>query len=99
MPLSRLSVGTYWGNELTCNLSGNIQPQSSRPPEPLWTDPGIKSGISMHKLISISKKERKRAGRKQMVEHFPKILASKKNHHHLKIAFLGAKITKIRNTI
>ena len=34
--------GNLSGNELTCNLSGNIQPQSSQLTELLWTDPGIK---------------------------------------------------------
>ena len=53
MPLSRHSVGTYRGNELTGNLKGNIhQPHLSQLAEPLWTDPGIKSGISVRELIS-----------------------------------------------
>ena len=43
--------GKLSGNELTRNLSGNIQPQSTRLAEPLWTDPGIKSGISVRELI------------------------------------------------
>ena len=30
-------------------------PQSSQAVEPLWTDPGIKRGISVHKLISTAK--------------------------------------------
>ena len=42
------------GNELTRNLSGNTWPQSSQLAEPLWTGPGLKSGISVHELISIS---------------------------------------------
>ena len=33
------------GNELTRNSSGNTQSQSSQLAEPLWTDPGLKSGI------------------------------------------------------
>ena len=41
------------GNKLTCNLSGNTYPQSSQLAEPLWTDPGLKSGISVRDLISI----------------------------------------------
>ena len=45
--LFRHSAGTYQGNELTRNLSGNIQPKSSQLAEPLWTDPGLKSGIGM----------------------------------------------------
>ena len=50
--LSRHSVGTCQGNKLTCSSSGNTQPQSSQLAEPLWTDPGIKSGICVRKLIS-----------------------------------------------
>ena len=60
--------GNLSGNDLTRNLSGNIRPQSSKLAEPLWTDPGIKSGISVRELISTSekkekKKEEKRTGR------------------------------------
>ena len=64
--------------ELTCNFSGNIQPQSSQPAKPLWTYPGIKSGISLCKLIStLKKKERKKsAGGEWNSEHSPIILAS-----------------------
>ena len=36
--LSSQSVGTYQGNKLTSNLSGNACPQSSQLPDPLWTD-------------------------------------------------------------
>ena len=49
------------GNELARNLSGNTRKQSSQLAEPLWTDPGIKSGISVREII---------AG-----EHSPSILA------------------------
>ena len=41
-PLSRHSAGTLSENELTHNLSGNTQSQSSQLAEPLWTDPGQK---------------------------------------------------------
>ena len=54
--LSRHCVGTYQGNELTHNWSGNAQPKSSQFAEPLWTDPGLKCGISLHELISALKK-------------------------------------------
>ena len=47
------------GNKLTRNLSGNIQPQSSQLTDPLCTDPGIKSGIGVCKLVSTSKKKKK----------------------------------------
>ena len=55
--------GNLFGNELTRNLSGNIRPQSSQAAEPLWTDPGLKSGISVRELISTSE-EKKSAGGK-----------------------------------
>ena len=47
------------GNELTRDLSGNIRPQSSQLTEPLWTDSGIKTGISVCELNSASKKKKK----------------------------------------
>ena len=70
--------GNLSRNELTCNLSGNIQPQSSQAAEPLWTDPGIKSGISVRELISTppKKKRKKKAKTGNMVKHSPKLLAS-----------------------
>ena len=37
--------GNLSGNELTYNLSGNTQPQSSQLTDPLWTDRGINSEI------------------------------------------------------
>ena len=39
--------GSLSGNELTLKLSDTAQPQSSQLAEPLWTDPGLKSGISV----------------------------------------------------
>ena len=44
--------GNLLGNELTCDLSGKLG-QSPQLADPLWTGPGVKSGISVHKLISI----------------------------------------------
>ena len=44
--------GNLLGNELTRNSSGNARLQSSQLAEPLWTDPGLKSGISVRELIS-----------------------------------------------
>ena len=51
MLLSR-QCGNLSGNELTRNLSGNTQLQSSQLVQLLGTDRGLKSGISLHKLIS-----------------------------------------------
>ena len=59
------------GNELTCNSSGNTRSQSSQLAEPLWTDSGLKSGISMCDLISTLKKS---VGGEWFVEHSPQIL-------------------------
>ena len=51
-PLSRHSVGTLSGNELTRSSSGNTRSQSSQLAEPLWTDPDVKNGITVRELIS-----------------------------------------------
>ena len=53
--------GNLSGNELTRNSSGNTRSQSSQLAEPLWTDPGLKSGISLRELISIKKKKKAQA--------------------------------------
>ena len=47
---------------IPAGLSGNIWPQSSQLAEPLWTYPGINSGISVHKLIAPLKKKRSADG-------------------------------------
>ena len=52
--------GNLLGNELTRNSSGNIRSQSSQLAEPLWTDPGLKSGISVRELISNKKNKNRR---------------------------------------
>ena len=57
MPLSRHSVGTLSGNELTHNSSGNTRSQSSQLAEPLWTDLSLKSGISVREVICTKKKK------------------------------------------
>ena len=54
--LSRHSVGTCQENKLTCNLSGNPHPQLDQFTEPLWTNPGLRSGIDVHELTSTLKK-------------------------------------------
>ena len=48
--------GNLSGNKLTRNLSGNTRSQSSQLAEPLWTDPGIKTGINVRELTSNFKK-------------------------------------------
>ena len=54
-----VSVGIYQENELTRNSSGNARSKSSQLAEPLWTDPGLKSGTSVRELISTSEKKKK----------------------------------------
>ena len=63
-------------SELTGKLSGNIWPQSSQLAEPLWTDPGLKSGISVCKLISTLKKKKCRRGMNGWTI-FPKFLQAR----------------------
>ena len=65
--------GNLSGNELTHNLSRNIRPESSQLAEPLWTDPGIKSGISVRELISAYSQTYSQNPRKRG-----------KSHHHLR---------------
>ena len=55
------TCGNVSRHELTYNFSGNTQPQSSQLAEPLWTDPGLKSGIRVHERISSEKKKWKKA--------------------------------------
>ena len=38
--------------KFTRNSSGNARPQSSQLAEPLWADPGLKSGIGARQLTS-----------------------------------------------
>ena len=67
MPLSRHSVGTYQETSSHATRQGTLgQSQSSQLVEPLWTDPGLKSEISVHGLISTytqTKQQRESAGR------------------------------------
>ena len=52
MPLSRHSVGTYRETSSQATHRGTLT-HSSQLAEPLWTDPGLKSGISVRELISL----------------------------------------------
>ena len=56
--------GNLSRNELTSNSSGNTRSQLSQLAEPLWTDPGLKKGISLCELISTLKKRKVQAGNK-----------------------------------
>ena len=64
MPLFRHSEGTYQETSSHTTRQGTLG-QSSQVADPLWTDPGVKSGISVCELISTKKKtKKKRSGRK-----------------------------------
>ena len=79
MSSCRRSVGIYQETSLHSTRHGNTQPQSSQLVEPLWTDPGLKSGISVRELISTlkKKKEEKRKGRRGLIGRtFSQTLAS-----------------------
>ena len=60
MPLPRRSEGTYRGKELKRNTSGSTRSQSSQLAEPLWIDPGIKSGISVREKKKKKTKKKKK---------------------------------------
>ena len=55
MPLSRHTVGTYQESSSHATRHGTLR-QTSQLAEPLWIDPGIKSGISVRELIFTFKK-------------------------------------------
>ena len=73
--LPRHSIRNLSRTELTHDSSGNTRPQSSQLAEPLWTGPGLKSGISVRELISTLQNKQKSAGGERTVAHSPKILA------------------------
>ena len=75
--------GNLFRNKLIRNLPGNTWPQSSHLAEPLWPDPGLKSGISVRELIPTLKK--KKSG-KFIVEHSPKSLARVEETIHVSSA-------------
>ena len=82
MPLSRHSVRTYYLEMRSHAICQWTFSQSSQLTEPLWTDPGIKSGIGVCELISTPhppKKKKAQAGIQDwMVEHSLKVLAKEK---------------------
>ena len=61
MLLSRHSVGTYQVTSSHATRTGNTRSQSSQLAETLWTDPGLKSEISVRELISTLNKQTKSA--------------------------------------
>ena len=49
--------------------------------EPLWTDPGLRSGISARELISTPKKKKK--GGERMVEYSPQNSRKQEDSHQV----------------
>ena len=70
--------GNLSGNELTRKPSGNTRSQSSQLAEPLWTDLGQKSRISMRELISTLKKKKKAQAGNEWLNILPKSLQARK---------------------
>ena len=84
------------GNELTCNWSGNTRLQSSQLAELLWTDPGLKSGISVRKLISTLKKKKKcRQGMNCQTFSQNPLMRGKIHHHHLTCLGLASRHKRV----
>ena len=78
--------GNLSGNQLTRNSSGNTRSQSSQHAVPLWTDPGIKSGISVGEIISIlnnNKKKRRRGMNCRTSSQNPRARGKSHHHHHI----------------
>ena len=72
--------GNLSGNELTRNSSRNTRSQLSQLAEPLWTDPCLKSGISVRVLISSLKKEEEKAlAGNEFLNILPKSSHARKN--------------------
>ena len=76
--------GNLSGNELPCNSSGNALSQSSQLAEPLWTDPGLNSGISVLELISTLKKMRRRGLNCRTFSRNPRRREKSHHHHHIR---------------
>ena len=92
MLLSRHSVGTYleMSSHAACQGTGSTGPQSPKLTQPLWTDPVIKSGISVHKLIS-TKKKKKKCRRGMNCRTFSQTPRTRgKSHHHHATIKLGS---------
>ena len=78
--------GNLSGNKLTRNSSGsrNTRLQLFQLAEPLWTDPGLKSGISLCELISTLKKRKRTQGMNcQTFSQKPRTRGKHHHYHHI----------------
>ena len=76
----------HTGGKLCVSSSGKTQPQLSQHAEPLWTDPGLKSGISVQDLISTLKKREREEKKKaqagnELLNNLLKSSKVRKSHH------------------
>ena len=71
--LSRHSLETCQWNKLTCNSLGNARHQLFQLSEPLWTDPGLKSGFDAPADLyeTKGKKEEKKASAGNNLSNHP----------------------------
>ena len=70
------------GHELTGNSSGDTRPPSSQLAEPLWTDLGLRSGISVHNLSPLKRKKKKAQAGNELSIILLKSSHPKKSHLH-----------------
>ena len=76
--------GNLSGNELIRNSSGNTWSQWSQLAKPLWTDPSLKSGISLRELISTLKIKKAQAG-DELSNILPKSSHARKKPPHYRV--------------
>ena len=82
--------GSLSGNELTRNSSGNTLSQSSQLAKPMWTDSGLKSGISVCELISTLKQKHEKkvqVGMNSQTFSQNPCTRGKSYHHHFQTKF------------
>ena len=72
------SKAKHFINEIVLKSSQQDPIHSSQLAEPLWTDPGVKGGISMHELISTSKKKKKAQAGNEWSNILPKSSQARK---------------------
>ena len=74
-------MGIYQETSSHATRQGTLDSQSSQLAEPLWTDPGIKSGISLCEIISTLKKKKKRRRGMNCQTFSPNPRTRGKKHH------------------